>query len=54
MLGAGQTLTVGTRSSDGGYDLLWDDKKVIHKSKRDNIQLYDCYGRVVDAMSNGY
>ena len=54
VLGAGQTLTVGTRSSDGGFDLMWDDKKVIHKSKRDNIQLYDCYGRVVDAMSNGY
>ena len=53
VLGAGQTLTVGTNSSDGGYDLLWDDKKVIHKSKTDDLYLYDAYGRTVDMMSNG-
>ena len=54
-LPAGSTLTVGTHTSDDGvYDLLWDDKKVIHKSKRDNIALYDGWGRVIDAMSNGY
>lgn len=55
VLKAGSAVTVGTRSSDDGeYDLLWNDKKVIHKSKRDNIALYDPWGRVVDAMSNGY
>lgn len=54
VLPAGGTVTVGTKTSDDGdYDLLWNDKKVIHKSKRDNIALYDEWGRVVDAMSNG-
>lgn len=53
VLPAGGTLTVGTRSSDGGFDLLWDDKKVIHKSKTDTLYLYDRYGRIVDAMDNG-
>lgn len=52
-LRAGQSLTVGTRSSKDGYDLLWDDKKVVHKSKRDTITLYDRYGRYVDARDNG-
>ncbi len=55
VLPAGATVTVGTRSSDdGSYDLLWDDKKVVHKSKRDNIALYDGWGRIIDAMSNGF
>ncbi|MBR1560293.1 MAG: lamin tail domain-containing protein, partial [Clostridia bacterium] len=53
VLPAGGRVTVGTRSSDGGYDLLWDDKKVVHKSKTDDIALYDAYGRAVDVMSNG-
>lgn len=50
---AGGTLTVGTRTSDGGYDLLWDDKKVVHKSKTDVVTLYDAFGRAVDRMDNG-
>jgi myo-inositol-hexaphosphate 3-phosphohydrolase len=37
-----------------GYDLLWNDKKVIHKSKSDTIYLYDRFGRYVDSQSNGY
>ena len=53
VLPAGQSLTVGTRSTNGGYDLLWNDKKVIHKSKTDNIYLYDRYGRCLDVMDNG-
>lgn len=54
VLPAGATVVVGTKSSDdGAYDLLWNDKKVVHKSKRDNIELYDGWGRVIDAMSNG-
>ena len=52
-LSPGATLTVGTNSTDGDYDLLWDDKKVIHKKKTDTIYLYDNYGRVVDSRENG-
>lgn len=55
VLGAGESVTVGTKSSDDGdYDLLWNDKKVIHKSKTDDIYLYDACGRVIDMMSNGH
>lgn len=55
VLRAGQTVTIGTNTSDeDDYDLLWDDKKVIHKSKRDDIELFDGWGRIIDAMSNGY
>ena len=53
ILPAGASVTVGTNSSDGGYDLLWDDKKVVHKSKSDTVTLYDGWGRIVDAASNG-
>ena len=53
-LAAGGGVTIGTRSSDeGSYDLLWDDKKVIHKSKTDVVTLYDAWGRPVDAADNG-
>ncbi|MBQ6374567.1 MAG: MBL fold metallo-hydrolase [Clostridia bacterium] len=53
-LEAGRAVTVGTRSSEAGsYDLLWDDKKVIHPSKRDELILFDPWGRQVDAMDNG-
>ena len=50
---ANGTLTVGTRTSDGDYDLLWNDKKVIHKSKTDTLMLFDAFGRFVDSMDNG-
>ena len=54
VLAAGGGVTIGTRSSDeGSYDLLWDDKKVIHKSKTDVVTLYDAWGRPVDAADNG-
>ena len=54
VLAAGASVTVGSRSSrSGAYDLLWDDKKVIHKSKPDEISLYDGYGRIVDSLDNG-
>ena len=54
-LPVGATLTVGTYSSDSGdYDLLWEDKKVVHKSKSDTIYLYDGWGRFVDCVDNGY
>ena len=49
----GATLTVGTKSTKGQYDLLWNDKKVIHKKKTDTIRLYDEFSRLVDEMDNG-
>ena len=52
-LSPGARLTVGTHSTDGGYDLLWDDKKVVNKKKTDTIYLYDSYGRIVDSRDNG-
>ena len=51
---SGGTLTVGTLSSnEGSYDLLWNDKKVIHQKKADGITLYDRYGRAADRRGNG-
>lgn len=52
-LSPGVTLTVGTQSTEGGYDLLWDDKKVVNKKKTDTFYLYDDYGRIVDSRDNG-
>lgn len=53
-LPANAEITVGTITSDGEYDLFWNEKKVVHKSKTDNITLYDNWGRAVDVESNGY
>ncbi len=53
-LQSGETLTIGTNSTSGSFDLLWNDKKVIHKSKTDLITLYDRYGMPVSTMTNGY
>ena len=47
---AGQTLTLGSHKSPRGYDLLWDVKRIHHKSKEDHILLYDPYGRCVDRL----
>ena len=54
VLGPGARLTIGTNSTPESFDLLWDDKKVIHKSKTDTITLYDANGMPVSAMDNGY
>lgn len=53
ILAPGGRLTVGTNSTHGSYDLLWDDKKVINRKKSDTIMLYDGYGRAVDSRENG-
>lgn len=53
VLSPGKNLTVGTNSTDGAYDLLWDDKKVVNRKKTDTIYLYDNCGRVVDSRDNG-
>lgn len=50
---SGAALTIGTESTEGPFDLGWDDKKVIHKSKTDWITLYASNGMPVAAMSNG-
>ena len=52
-ISAGGRLILGTNSTDGAFDLLWDDKKVVHKSKTDLFTLYDANGMTVDAMDNG-
>lgn len=52
-IAAGGRLILGTHSTDGAFDLLWDDKKVVHKSKTDLFTLYDGNGMPVDAMDNG-
>lgn len=49
----GQTITVGTNSTKGSYDVLWPDKKVINKKKTDAIRLYDSVGRLIDRVENG-
>lgn len=51
---AGGTITVGTRSTDGAFDVLWDDKNVIHNSKSDTITLFDSCGRAICAAGNGF
>ena len=52
-LPAGTTLTVGTLSTDGAADLVWQEKSVIHTRKTDTISLYDRYGTLKDAATNG-
>ncbi len=52
-IAAGGRLILGTNSTDDAFDLLWDDKKVVHKSKTDLFTLYDANGMTVDAMDNG-
>ncbi|MBR1684593.1 MAG: MBL fold metallo-hydrolase [Clostridia bacterium] len=50
---AGATLTVGTQSTGKATDLVWQEKSVIHAKKSDTISLYDRYGTLRDAASNG-
>lgn len=53
-LDSNASLTIGTNSTEDDFDLLWNDKKVIHKSKTDLITLYDQNGMQVSSMTNGY
>jgi len=52
-IAAGARLIIGTNTTEGAYDLLWDDKKVIHQSKEDIITLYDVNGMTASNRSNG-
>ena len=49
----GATLSIGTLSTKGQADLVWQDKKVIHQNKDDVLFLYDAYGFCVSQMNNG-
>lgn len=49
-LSAGASATVGGRSA-GTVDFLWDEKRVIHKSKEDVLTLYDSWGRAVSSVT---
>ncbi|MDO4865340.1 MAG: MBL fold metallo-hydrolase [Clostridia bacterium] len=53
VLEPGAYLAVGTNSTDGDFDLLWDDKKVVNKKKTDVFSLYDSWGRLLDRRDNG-
>ena len=52
-LAPGETLIVGTQTSKGDYDFLWEDKKVWHQKKRDVAILYDPWGRALARTDNG-
>ncbi len=52
-IAAGAVLTVGTQTSSGSFDLFWDDKKVVHQKKTDNLLLYDACGTLIASVSNG-
>ena len=53
VLRPGASLTIGSRSTDGAADIIWDDKKVWNRKKRDVAILYDTYGRPVAFADNG-
>jgi hypothetical protein len=42
LLGPGETVTVGTKSSpEGSYSILWDEKNALANGKDDPVSLYD-------------
>ena len=52
-LSAGASATIGGQSAET-VDFLWDEERVIHKSKKDELTLYDSWGRAVSsAVANG-
>lgn len=44
LLPAGGTLVIGSKSADGAYDILWDEKNVISNKGGDVVTLYDADG----------
>ncbi|MGI6173711.1 MAG: MBL fold metallo-hydrolase [Christensenellales bacterium] len=44
---AGETVTVGTLSTDTDTDFLWQEKNVLHNDKRDAVSLIDGFGRLL-------
>ena len=53
VLAPGQSYVIGTRTTRGQMDYLWNDKKVWHRSKRDVAVLYDAFGRPAAYTDNG-
>ncbi len=53
ILASGETITIGSNSTEDDVDLTWDDKKVIHRKKTDVITLYSESGVAVSGMDNG-
>ncbi len=53
ILEAGESYIIGSRKSEKEYQLLWDLKRVWHKSKLDHAILYDAFGRPVACTDNG-
>ena len=49
-LPGGDSLTLGTLSTETAYDLLWPEKNVWHNKKTDAALLFDAYGRAVDTL----
>ena len=48
VIGAGETLSVGTNHHKGEPDLRWDDTRVWHKTKEDRAFLIDPWGNKAD------
>ena len=46
-LAPGETLTVGTLTTQAGADLIWPERNVWHNTKPDAAILYDAYGREI-------
>ncbi|MCR4886405.1 MAG: MBL fold metallo-hydrolase [Clostridiales bacterium] len=52
-LSPGATFVIGSKSTSMQTDLVWQDKKIWHKSKRDMAILYDAWGRALARTDNG-
>ena len=50
ILAAGESLTIGTLTTDAETDVTWSQKNVWHKSKDDAAILYDVYGRLISRL----
>lgn len=48
----GNSLIIGTESTEGACDLCWPEKNAWHNSKEDIAILYDAWGRAVASASN--
>lgn len=46
----GNSLTVGSLTTDAATDLIWPEKNVWHNKKNDAALLFDVYGRTMDTL----
>ena len=49
-LSPGESLTLGTQTTEAACDLLWPEKNVWHNEKDDAAVLFDPYGREMDRL----